>query len=153
MSRAVAEVPAGPRSRPVLPQRLPVPTRERFWLAATAVFVLLASLTHLPGFLRPLWSPDEAFLATQAGVLADGGVLYEDVVDRKPPLLPYLYMLTFRITGSSHLYSLRVLAVLAHVATALLLAAIARRRWGHRAAAAAVAIRSRVAGWPAPWAS
>jgi 4-amino-4-deoxy-L-arabinose transferase-like glycosyltransferase len=112
-------------------------TRTSFWPWAAALFLGLAVLTHLPSFLRPLWSPDEAYLATQAQVLGAGGVLYEDVVDRKPPLLPYLYALAFEVTGSDALWSVRVLAVFAHAATALLLAGVARRRWGYRAALAA----------------
>jgi hypothetical protein len=148
--RAVQTAPTSVRSRwnvseripaqrrPQRPaRRLPLPTPRGFWPYATVAFGVLAVLTHLPGFLRPLWSPDEAFLATQAEVLAGGGVLYEDVVDRKPPLLPFLYTLTFQLTGSTDLYYVRGLAVLAHLATALLLAAIARQRWGYRAAAAA----------------
>ncbi|HJQ42117.1 MAG TPA: glycosyltransferase family 39 protein, partial [Jatrophihabitantaceae bacterium] len=91
-----------------------------------------------PGFIRTeVLNPDEGFLATQAQVLNDGGRLYEDVVDRKPPIVPYLYAATFRITGSDGLFDVRVLALIAHVATALLIAAIARRRWGDGPAFAA----------------
>jgi 4-amino-4-deoxy-L-arabinose transferase-like glycosyltransferase len=103
----------------------------RFVLVVTAV----AALTHLPGFVRTeVLNPDEAFLATQARVINDGGHLYRDVVDRKPPLVPYLYAATARITGSHELVWTRLLGVAAHVGTALLLAAIARRRWGATAA-------------------
>jgi len=99
------------------------------------VVVLVALLTHLPGFVRTeVLNPDEAFLATQAQVLNDGGRLYHDVVDRKPPIVPYLYAATFRVTGSDELITIRVLALMAHIATALLLAALARRRWGDAAA-------------------
>jgi len=102
-------------------------TGWRFVLAVT----LVAVVAHLPGFIRTeVLNPDEGFLATQAQVLNDGGRLYKDVVDRKPPIVPYLYAATFRVTGSDGLFDVRVLALIAHVATALLLAAIARRRWG-----------------------
>ncbi|MBC3844243.1 glycosyltransferase family 39 protein [Streptacidiphilus sp. 4-A2] len=70
-------------------------------------------------------------------MLAGGGVLYNTVVDRKPPLLPWLYDLAFHVFGSASLWPLRVLALAAHLTTALLLAAIARKRWGDRAGAAA----------------
>jgi 4-amino-4-deoxy-L-arabinose transferase-like glycosyltransferase len=104
------------------------------WRLVLAV-VLVATIAHLPGFIRTeVLNPDEAFLATEAQVLNDGGHLYRDVVDRKPPVVPYLYAATFRIAGSDDLFGVRVLALLAHVATALLLAAIARKRWGDRAA-------------------
>jgi 4-amino-4-deoxy-L-arabinose transferase-like glycosyltransferase len=98
-----------------------------------AAFLLLSLLTHLPGFTRALWNPDEAFLGTQGRVLAGGGRLYVDVVDRKPPILPYLYALAVTIGGDNAIWLMRGLAVLAHVATALLLAAIARHLWGRRA--------------------
>jgi hypothetical protein len=90
-------------------------------------------LTHLPSFLRPYWNPDEGYLATEARMLAVGGTLYVDVVDRKPPLLPWLYQGCFWLFGSDSLWPLCVLAVCAHLATALLLASVARRRWGGRA--------------------
>ncbi|HEV3225640.1 MAG TPA: glycosyltransferase family 39 protein [Acidimicrobiales bacterium] len=104
------------------------------WLSGwrfVAAVALVAAIAHLPGFVRTeVLNPDEAFLATQAQVLNDGGRLYQDVVDRKPPVVPYLYAATFRITGSDDLVSVRVLALLAHILTALMVAAIARRRWG-----------------------
>jgi 4-amino-4-deoxy-L-arabinose transferase-like glycosyltransferase len=87
-------------------------------------------LTRLPSFVRPFWNPDEGYLATEARMLAHGGTLYVDVVDRKPPLLPWLYQGAFALFGSDSLWPLRVLAVLAWLATALLTASIARRRWG-----------------------
>ncbi|HEX4819853.1 MAG TPA: hypothetical protein VFV00_06560 [Acidimicrobiales bacterium] len=109
-------------------------TGWRFVLAVT----LVAAIAHLPGFIRTeVLNPDEGFLATQAQVLNDGGRLYQDVVDRKPPIVPYLYAATFRISGSDGLFGVRVLALFAHIATALLIAAIARRRWGDGPAFAA----------------
>ncbi|MFH0241821.1 ArnT family glycosyltransferase [Streptomyces sp. HK10] len=116
-------VPAG-RPRPLWPRLLPV-------------LVLLAALTRLPSFLRPLWNPDEGFLATQARMLEDGGALYDTVVDRKPPLVPWLYQGAFALFGDASLWPVKVAAVAAVAATAALLASLARRRWGERAAWAA----------------
>lgn len=105
----------------------------RGWRLAT-LFTAIGFVTHLPGLLRTaVLNPDEGFLATQAKILNQGGRLYQEVVDRKPPLVPLLYALTFRITGSDALWSVRTLAIVAHVITALLLAAIARQRWDDRA--------------------
>jgi 4-amino-4-deoxy-L-arabinose transferase-like glycosyltransferase len=102
------------------------------------VFLLLAVVTHLPSLVRTeVLNPDEAFLATQAQVLNDGGRLYHDVVDRKPPIVPYIYAAVFRVTGSDDLVWVRVLAIGVYVVSALLLAAIARRRWGDKAGLAA----------------
>ncbi|MBN3931756.1 glycosyltransferase family 39 protein [Streptomyces verrucosisporus] len=118
-----ASAPAG-RPRPLWPRLLPV-------------LVLLAALTRAPSFLRPLWNPDEGFLATQARMLADGGTLYDTVVDRKPPLVPWLYQGAFAVFGDASLWPVKAAAVAAVAATAALLASLARRRWGERAAWAA----------------
>ncbi|MCH6163194.1 glycosyltransferase family 39 protein [Streptomyces sp. M600PL45_2] len=95
--------------------------------------MLLTAVTRLPSFARPLWNPDEGYLATQARQLAAGGTLYETVVDRKPPLLPWLYRAAFALFGDESLWPLRVAASLAVLASALLLASLARRRWGEGA--------------------
>lgn len=113
------------------------PRGRTAWRYRVPLYIAAALITHGAGFTRPFWTPDEGFLAVQAGVLNSGGDLYGDVVDRKPPVVPYLYALTFRLVGDHAMWAVRLLAVAAHVATALLLAAIARRRWGRRAGFAA----------------
>jgi hypothetical protein len=104
-----------------------------YWRRLLPLLALLACTTRLPSFVRPLWNPDEGHLAVQARILAHGGELYETVVDRKPPLVPWLYEAAFAVTGSDTLMPVRVLAVLAQLLTAVLLASLARRRWGDRA--------------------
>ncbi|GAA2140982.1 hypothetical protein GCM10009760_24710 [Kitasatospora kazusensis] len=123
-----------------LTARLPARVRTGYWTRVVPVLALLAVVTHIPSFLRPVWSPDEGYLATQARMLADGGVFYDTVVDRKPPLLPWLYEACFALFGSTSLWPLRTLAIVAHLVTAVLLASIARGRWGNRAGAAAGAL-------------
>ncbi|GAA3040115.1 hypothetical protein GCM10020229_59090 [Kitasatospora albolonga] len=120
--------------------RLPERVRTGYWTRLVPVLAVLATVTHIPSFLRPVWSPDEGYLATQARMLADGGVLYDTVVDRKPPLLPWLYEACFALFGSASLWPLRTLAIVAHLVTAILLASIARGRWGNRAGGAAGAL-------------
>ncbi|MEV7286148.1 glycosyltransferase family 39 protein [Streptomyces sp. NPDC093252] len=112
----------------------PSPARTgRYWTRLLPLLTALACLTRLPSFIHPLWSPDEGYLAVQARLLAHGGTLYETVVDRKPPLVPLLYQGAFALTGSDTLTGVRVLAVGAHLLTAVLLVSLARRRWGDRA--------------------
>jgi len=120
-----------------LTERLPQRVRTGYWTRLVPLMALVAVVTHLPSFLRPVWSPDEGYLATQARMLADGGVLYDTVVDRKPPLLPWLYEACFAIFGSASLWPLRTLAIAAHLLTAILLASVARGRWGDRAGGSA----------------
>lgn len=104
-----------------------------YWRRLLPVLAVLVTLTRAPSFVRPLWNPDEGYLAVQARILAAGGELYRTVVDRKPPLVPWLYEAAFAVFGSGSLTPLRVLAVAAQLATAVLLASLARRRWGDRA--------------------
>nr|WP_232247317.1 glycosyltransferase family 39 protein [Kitasatospora azatica] len=130
--------PATPATSPA--GRLVDRIRAGYWSRLVPVLALLAVVTHIPSFMRPVWSPDEGYLATQARMLASGGVLYDTVVDRKPPLLPWLYEACFSIFGSLSLWPLRTLAIVAHLVTAILLASIARGRWGNRAGAAAGAL-------------
>jgi hypothetical protein len=101
-----------------------------YWIRLLPVLAVLVCLTRAPSFVRPLWNPDEGYLAVQARLLANGGELYETVVDRKPPLVPWLYEAAFAVCGSGSLTSVRVLAVVAQLSTAVLLASLARRRWG-----------------------
>jgi 4-amino-4-deoxy-L-arabinose transferase-like glycosyltransferase len=101
------------------------------------MFLVLLALTvvlRLPAFFVPVFNSDETFLATQAHVIEEGGRLYEQAADRKPPLVPYVYAATFAFFGTTALWSVRVVAMLAVALTALLLAVEAYRRWGRRAA-------------------
>ncbi|WP_225631709.1 glycosyltransferase family 39 protein [Streptomyces solaniscabiei] len=120
----------------LLPPSHSVPTVRGgagYWTRLLPLLALLACVTRVPSFTRPLWNPDEGYLAVQARLLAHGGELYETVVDRKPPLVPWLYQAAFAVAGPESLTPLRVLAVLAQLATAVALASLARRRWGDTA--------------------
>ncbi|MCC3768476.1 glycosyltransferase family 39 protein [Streptomyces sp. UNOC14_S4] len=119
--------------RPPVTTTVPAGPRDTFWPRLLPGLAALAVLTRLPSFLHPLWNPDEGFLATEARMLAHGAVLYRTVVDRKPPVLPWLYELSFALFGDRTLLPVKALAVLAQLLTAVLLASYARRRWGARA--------------------
>ncbi|MFF3492482.1 ArnT family glycosyltransferase [Streptomyces sp. NPDC002795] len=128
-----------PRSRPNAskdPDASSIRSRSHsahYWLRLAPALTALALVTRVPSFTRPLWNPDEGYLAVQARMLAHGGTLYETVVDRKPPLVPWLYEAVFALFGSDSLTPVRVWAVAAHVVTAVFLAALARGRWGDTA--------------------
>ncbi|MEU9193826.1 ArnT family glycosyltransferase [Streptomyces hundungensis] len=129
---ATTSIPTVKRRRPTGP-----PAPEGYWRRLLPVLAVLALLTRLPSFRHPLWSPDEGYLAVQARLLASGGTLYTTVVDRKPPLLPWLYEAAFALCGDGSLGPLRLAAVAAQLLTALALASTARRRWGDGAGRAA----------------
>jgi len=109
-----------------------------------------AIVAHLPGLDRQLFDSDEAAIATLGNVVAHGGVLYRDAIDRKPPLAPLLYALSFLITGARDLQPLHLLLALEIGAAALILAAEARRLGGVRAGwwAAGLLIASTIATTP-----
>jgi Dolichyl-phosphate-mannose-protein mannosyltransferase len=115
-------------------------SRDPSMLGLLLLFLLLAAVLRAPTFSDRVFNADEAYLATQAQVLNSGGRLYVDTVDRKPPVVPYVYAAVFRVTGSDSLAPVRLLAMLAQVLTAALLAAEARRRlrWRHAAVCAGV---------------
>ncbi len=98
-----------------------------------AVLLLLTVCLRLPAFFVPVFNSDETFLATQAHVIRDGGNLYREAADRKPPLVPYVYAASFEFFGSTALWTVRLVAMLAIALTAWLLAMEAQRRWGRRA--------------------
>jgi len=67
-------------------------------LAALAL-VLLTVVTRLPSLLHPWSIDDEAVYSVVANEIVDGGRPYVDAVERKPPLLFWLYAGIFEATG------------------------------------------------------
>jgi len=108
-------------------------TRTRDWWQVVLLVVALTTVLRLPAFFVDVFNSDETFLATQGQVIRDGGDLYREAADRKPPLVPYVYALTQAVTGTTDLWSVRVAAMLAAAGTAVLVAFEARRRFGRTA--------------------
>ncbi len=142
-----ASPPAAAGDQPAPATRLTPASRISF----TLIVVAGALLAHAPGLSRGLFDPDEAAIATMGMVVQRGGVLYRDVIDRKPPLAPLLYAFSFLVTGDRHLEPLHVLAALELAGAALVIAYDVRRRAGTRAGwwAAALMIGGAVALHPA----
>src|SRR3982074_152212 len=138
MSTDVAPVAApAPDALGIAPAAQPVPdersARRRSTLRLFAVLLLLTAALRLPAFFVDVFNSDESFLGAPAEVTRDGGKLYQEAADRKPPLVPYLYAATFTVFGTTALWSVRVIAMFAVALTALVLALEARRRYGVRA--------------------
>ena len=91
-------------------------------LALTALLWL-----RLPSNIVPILNVDEADFAVESAVLLDGGRPYVDFVEKKPPLVYLLYAGAMRIVGRYNLPAFRLLLIVYVLASALLLAAIARR--------------------------
>jgi hypothetical protein len=105
------------------------------------VLVFLAALgagliAHVPGVSRPLFDSDEAAIAAMGAGITRGGTLYRDLIDRKPPLAPLLYAVSFLVTGSHSIVPLRIVLGLELGIAALVIGCEAARISG-----------SRVGGW------
>ena len=97
------------------------------------LLLLLAVAVRAPGFVVDTFNTDESLIATQAEVIRDGGDLYEEAVDRKPPLVPYVYAAAFTLLGTTGLWAARLAAAVAVALAGVLLAIEARERYGRRA--------------------
>ena len=86
------------------------PVRRR--AAQFALLLVLSTVLHIPALVGRLFSSDEASLASMAMVIDDGGTLYHQTADRKPPVVPYIYAAVFKITGSRDLRPVRALGVI-----------------------------------------
>src|SRR6478735_11505426 len=116
-----------------------------------ASLTALVILLRLPTFVTRLFDPDEAAIAVQAMVVRAGGTLYRDIYDRKPPLPPLAYALSFSITDSNDVRPLRVLVTLCLAGAGIVVALDAHRRHGGAAAgwAGILLITGAMALWPA----
>lgn len=112
----------------------------RAWWRLAGVAVGVAAVSRIPGLVRPWVERDEAHIAVQAQTLLRGGRLYEDVIDRKPPLVPGIYAAIAWISGSSDLRPVRALLVLWVAATALVVGALVHQLGGSRRAAAVASV-------------
>lgn len=110
----------------------------------------MVAIARLPSFFHQLFDGDEAAIAAQAISIRDGGTLYVDAIDRKPPLPPYLYAWSFELFGSTDLRPLHVLAAMALAGAALAVSLDVRRRAGTAAGwwAAGLMISGAVAFYP-----
>src|SRR5262249_50374985 len=88
-----------------------------------AIVVILRSPTLFPS----MYNIDEAYYATIANDMLDGGVVYRTAVDTKPPGMYYIYAGVFRMAGRNNLFAVHLLAIFVVVATALVLRRIGAR--------------------------
>jgi len=110
-------------------------TESRRARAASALLALAALLClRLPTNSVQILNVDEADFAVEAGVLLDGGRPYVDFVEKKPPLIYLLYAGALGLVGRYNLPAFRVLLIGYVLASALFLAAIARRLYGESVA-------------------
>jgi 4-amino-4-deoxy-L-arabinose transferase-like glycosyltransferase len=101
-------------------------TRATFGLAL--LMLAVSTATRLPGLVSGrMYNVDEGYLAAMGWVMERGGHLYLDVVDRKPPVLPWIYSLSVTVFGNVDLRFVRALSVVSVAGTALVVALIVRQ--------------------------
>ena len=99
---------------------------RQFQLALLGL-VLLTIVTRLPALLHPLPIDDEAGYSVIANEIVDGGRPYIDAVDRKPPLLFWIYAAVFKVAGKYNWKALHLVSLSWALATMAGLYAIGKQ--------------------------
>lgn len=115
----------------------------RTWLVVAAVGLLVV-LVRWPSLDLPL-DRDEGEYATIAQMWRQGSLPYRDVLQQKPPLVPLLYRAALA-AGPDSVLSIRAMALLWQLATALALWCLLRRTAGFPGAAVGSALFAVVSG-------
>lgn len=120
---------------------VPTTGERRSTVRLVIVVTAVATLTRLPGLLSArMYNVDEGYLAAMGWVMGHGGHLYIDVVDRKPPVLPWIYSLSVTLFGNVDLRFVRALSVIAVAGTALVVALLVHRLGQSRSASTAAGL-------------
>jgi len=97
-------------------------------LGPSAILLVLCALLRVVSLFRPCLSDDEAIYAVVAREMLGGRVLYDGVVDHKPPAIYLFYEAAQAIGGpTAGMILLHALAIVFVWLTGLLLAGIVRR--------------------------
>jgi len=108
--------------------------RRRWSVVVGLVLAAATVVSRLPGALfNGMFDRDEAFLAVTGDVLRHGGTLYVDVIDRKPPVVPYAYALIRDL--SVDVRAVRVAVALLVFLNGVVIVSLVRRLTGSRRAA------------------
>lgn len=108
--------------------------RRSWWKVVGLVMAAATVVSRLPGALfNGMFDRDEAFLAVTGDVLRHGGTLYVDVIDRKPPVVPYAYALLRDL--SVDVRTVRVAVALLVFVNGVVVVSLVRRLSGSRRAA------------------
>jgi 4-amino-4-deoxy-L-arabinose transferase-like glycosyltransferase len=115
----------------------------RLLLALILAFVV----TRIPFMLHGFDISDEALWMVVTNRWLDGGRLYVDAFERRPPLLFLVYAAVLAPFGHTNVQAVHVAAVVWMIATMLGLNAAARRLFGARAGVVAAALYAIYACW------
>ncbi len=123
--------------------------RDRFarlrW--STSLIVVIGATTlvsRLPGLVfSGMFDRDESYLSVMGDSLRNGGEMYVTFIDRKPPIVPYLYAASRAVGVDMRL--VRLLCALAIFANGIVIALLVRKLTSRRSVALAAGVLS-VAG-------
>ncbi|MCE2806979.1 MAG: glycosyltransferase family 39 protein [Actinobacteria bacterium] len=102
------------------------------WMVS--VLGLVTIVSRSPGLLyNGMFDRDESYLAVTGDVLRQGGTLYVDVIDRKPPIVPIMYSMIRE--WSVDMRTIRFVVALLIFLNGVVVAEIVRRLAGSRRAA------------------
>ena len=93
--------------------------RQSRWV--NVIIIAIVIILRSPTLFPSIYNIDEAYYATIANDMLDGGVVYRTAVDTKPPGMYYIYAGVFRMAGRNNLFAVHLLAIFVVVATALVL--------------------------------
>lgn len=102
---------------------------DRPTVALLALAVLLLLLGRVPGLSNDFCDPDLAGISYGARDLLDGGTIYPNCVETKPPGAYLIFAASFALLGRT-LVPIYLLATLLHLVALLLVARMARRAAG-----------------------
>ncbi|HTY63459.1 MAG TPA: glycosyltransferase family 39 protein [Acidobacteriota bacterium] len=103
-------------------------------LGIIALILLFGFLTRIAYFFHTMQDIDEGSHAAVATALLNGGTLYLNAVDNKPPGVFYIYYATFLVFGKYNMTAIHMVTFLWTLATALILSILARKMGGTGAA-------------------
>ena len=116
----------------------PRPSHRRAWL----LLVLLTLVLRFPAIVHPMTLDDEGGYAVVAHELLDDGTLYQSALDRRPPLLFWIYAGVFRVVGPYNWLPFHLFGVAWILLTMAGLYAIARQLFSREAGLAAALLYS-----------
>jgi len=116
----------------------PRPSLLRAWL----LLALLTLALRLPAIVHPMTLDDEGGYAVVAHELLEGGTLYRSALDRRPPLLFWIYAGVFGVVGEYNWPAFHLFGVAWILFTMAGLYAIARQLFSREVAVAAALLYS-----------
>ena len=105
--------------------------RKYYLILALILFTIF--ILRLPSLSEPFWYGDEGIFAAVANNLNQGGVLYQDSWDNKPPMIYLTYAAIFKTFGVS-MFWLRLVTIIVVLATSAIIYEISQKAFGARKA-------------------